>query len=384
MILPMGNWSNLGIKSEGFRMKKNNLIAYIGLLVVTLAGCSEKSKVTVVKPLVETYIIPKKISENVQNFPAVVRASDLTHLSFRINGELIDVPAYNGQKVQKGDLIARIDPTTFELTVKDRRAKVEIAKLTMDRSKKMVALGNMAQSVYDELEAKYRVAKAQYEYALLQLGYVELRAPFDGVIADVIADNFQNTSTGQLVAVLHRIDKIEIKVDLPDAILATAKRNAGNRDKLNFNVVLDAYPDHTFNAVYKEHTTEQTDKEKKYLLILEMPVDNKRIALQGMPGSVEISSDKLNTRKAGMNSVPVTAIVFSDEIISEDKELYVWRVSSDSTVESIPVTTEGFSNSSFIDVGGSLNEGDEIVVAGMMYLQNGLAVDVLRPEGNTK
>ncbi|OUS24720.1 hypothetical protein A9Q98_13425 [Thalassotalea sp. 42_200_T64] len=365
-------------------MKTNNLIACLGLLLVTIVGCSEHPDFTVTKPLVETYVIPIRSSANIYKFPAVVSASDLTYLSFRINGELVEVAAYNGKKVKKGDLIAKIDPTTYKLTVKDRKAKVEFAKLTMDRTEKLVALGSMAQSVYDELEAKYRVAKALHEHALLQLSYVELRAPFDGVIASVPADNFQNTSTGQLVAVMHRIDKIEIKVDLPDVILAATEQRDGKREKLKFYITLDAYPDHTFIASYKEHTTEQTDENKKYLLILEMPVDADRIALQGMPGNIEINTDKLKTKNVVINSVPVEAVLLPDKLTTVTKELIVWRVISDSTVESIKVTPGGFSSSSFIDVIGPLNEGDEIVVAGMMYLQDGLAVDVLQQEGKAK
>lgn len=367
-------------------MKKINLknFAVLPLVTAALFGCSEKGSFEVATPIVETFTIPQRNSEHIQDFPAVVSASDLTRLSFRVGGELVDVPVQNGQKVKKGDLIAKIDPTTFELTVKDRKAKTELTKLSMNRAKEMVALGNMAKSIYDELEAKHRVAKANYDYAKLQLSYVELRAPFDGVIANVPADNFQNTSTGQLVAIMHRIDKIEIRVDLPDVILASTQRTNEKRQQLKLNLKLDAYPDHSFITSYKEHTTEQTDKDKKYILVLEMPVDTKRIALQGMPGSVEIDLDKLKTKKSDVNKVPVEAVLFPDGLSAQGNELIVWRVNDDSTVEAIPVISSGFNKSKFIDVSGALNEGDQIVVAGMMYLKNGITVNVRPQRGSTK
>ncbi len=357
-------------------MKITNSFIYIILFYVGLSGCSDKIEFTVVTPSVETYNIPKKNNEHIQRFPAVVSASDLTHLSFRISGELIEIAVHNGKKVNKGDLIAKIDPTTFKLTVKDKKAKAELAKLSMGRAQKMVALGNMAQSIVDELSAKYRVAQAEYESALLTLSYVELKAPFDGIIAAVPADNFENTTAGQLVAIMHRTDNIEIKVAIPDVILAATNPKNDNRAAISLNVKLDAYPEHTFTAFYKKHTTEQTDEEKKYILVLEMPVDQKRVALQGMPGSVEIDLDKLRARNSNTNTVPVEAVLLPDENNINSGELVVWRVKADSTVESVSVKQEGFKNSALMDVSGPLKEGDQIVVAGMNYLQNGLAVNV--------
>ena len=367
-------------------MKNYNLNVYANVILVftLLVGCTDNSSFKVNTPLVETYTIPKKNTENLQNFPAIVSASDLTKLSFRVNGELVNLPASNGKEVKKGDLIAKIDPTTFELTVKDRKAKVEIAKLSMGRAEKMVALGNMAQSVFDELEAKYRVAKAQYEYAILQLSFVELRAPFDGIVANVPADNFQSTEIGQLVAIMHRTDKIEIKVDLPDVILAAADQNNDNRDNIKFDLILDAYPGHVFSTLYKEHTTEQTNQDKKYILVLEMPVDTQRLALQGMPGSVSIDLEKLKPKNVDINAVPIESVLLPDNISPNSGELLVWRVNKDSTVESVRVKSEGLSDSTFMNVLGDLHEGDQVVISGMMYLQDGLSVNVRQPRGTAK
>ena len=85
-----------------------------------------------------------------------------------------------------------------------------------------------------------------------------------------------------------------------------------------------------------------------------------------------------------MNSIPVEAILLPDELSQQGDERIAWRLNSDSTVEAITVIPLGFSQSNFIDVSGPLNEGDQIVVAGMSYLKTGLAVNVRQKEGATK
>lgn len=357
-------------------MKTTKFFVSIFTGLALLTSCSEVPPPEVKLSLVEVYKVPSKEVNNLQKFPAIVNASDLTELSFRIEGEIKKFPINSGQQVKKGDLIASLDPTNFELTVRDKKAKLDLSKTTMGRAKKMVDLGNISESTYDELEAHYRIALAEYEFARLNLQYVELRAPFDGIIASIDADNYQNTRQGQLVATMHRVDKIEIQVELPDIIVAAAENKIENRSNILLNVSLDAYPDHIFKATYKEHTTEQSEQNKSYLLILEMPVDEERLALQGMPGSVEIDLNKLRVKKVNINEVPVESVTYPDNVDLNQHQSVVWRVNDDSTVQSVLVETQGVSSFAMMKVSGDLNEGDLIVSKGHQYLEEGVIVNI--------
>lgn len=367
--------------SNYIKFRKAHIFAVA--LIYLLASCGEISNPQVKPTLVDVYTVPTKGLKNLQNFPAIVNASDLTELSFRLDGEIQRFPIISGQQVKQGDLIASLDPTNFELTVKDKKAKLVLARTTMDRAKKMVDLGNISESTYDELEAHYRIALAEFNLARLHLKYVELRAPFDGIIASVEAQNYQNTRKGQLVVTMHRIDKIEIEVELPDIIVAAAQDNNKRRKDISLNVKLDAYPDHIFKATYKEHTTQQSAENKSYLLRLEMPVDEDRIALQGMPGSVEIDLNRLRVRKIKINEVPLEAVTFPDNIQITQTQSVIWKVKQDSTVQAVVVENQGLASRTMMKVSGELTEGDVIITKGYQYLENGGSVKI-RPQGEQK
>ncbi|WDD96691.1 efflux RND transporter periplasmic adaptor subunit [Thalassomonas actiniarum] len=353
------------------------------LLCSLLGACGKPATPEVVTPLVDVFTVPVKNEQDLQKFPAVVQASDLTSLSFRVSGELTQIPVSSGQQVKKGDLIAKIDATDFELAVKDKKAKVALAKVSMQRAEKMVALKNMSQSTLDELEAKYSMAQADYEYARVLLTYVELKAPFDGIIASVPADNYQTTAPGQVVVTMHRIDKLEVKVNLPDVILALADSNNEERESITLDVSLDAYPGHVFKGRYKEHTTEQSSESKSYQLILELPRDPDRVALQGMPGSVEIDLAKLNAQNR-MISVPLKAIVLPDAYPLTGGEKLLWRIKGDFSVEAIKVRAHGLADSAHIGVLGELNAGDKIAVSGLSYLKPGMKVRLVQSSAGNK
>lgn len=364
---------NLGIKREDYKMSLLHKSALVTCLSLGLLACGDDAALTVKSPLVGTYTIPIKAPQNLQNLPAVVQASELTDLSFRVKGELIEINVQNGQKVKKGHLLAKLDPTNYQLAVNDRKSKVAFAKKSVDRAKAMVEFGNMAQSILDELDANHRVLKAEYEYALLQLGYVELRAPFDGIVASVPADNFQTVAVGQNVMSMHRNDNVEVKVSLPDMILSFADQNI-DKSKVSLPVSLDAYPDHVFMATYKEHTTEQTSDDKKFVLVLTMPVDKERIALQGMPGNIKLDLARLKIKRVASYKVPIESVVVPDSIPLTSGERVVWRMSDDKIVTPVTVNAHSIAGLSYLNVSGELNEGDKIVTQGMLYLSDGMQV----------
>ena len=365
-------------------MKNKNKYLLLTLLVVLgISGCSEPVIPVVKTPLVDVYTVPVKKHQDLQKFPAVLQASHLISLGFRVSGELIDIAVSSGQKVKKGDLIAKIDATDFELSVKDKQSKMQLAQVSMQRAKKMVELENMAQSTLDELEAKYRMAQAEYEYARVKLNYVALKAPFTGIIASVPADNYQTTAIGQVVVTLHRIDKVEVKVDLPDVILAAANRANTDRASIVLDLTLDAYPGFNFKARYKEHTTEQNQDSKNYLLILELSTDPTRVMLPGMPGSVEIDMAKLTTETIA-RKIPLQAIVLPDSYPLNSGERVLWRIKSDDSVEQVKVRTLGLADSANMEVFGDIKPGDRIATSGLMYLKSGVKVNVRPSSLNDK
>ncbi|GAA5316958.1 MAG: hypothetical protein AseanaTS_21620 [Candidatus Pelagadaptatus aseana] len=109
-----------------------------------LTGCGSKEEVVqkeVVRP-VEVFPVSDSSSQFLQNFPALVAPSDESELSFRVSGELVEMNVVSGAEVKKGDVIAQIDPTDYEVKVKEAKAAFDLALKTYERQKKNAVHGS--------------------------------------------------------------------------------------------------------------------------------------------------------------------------------------------------------------------------------------------------
>ena len=68
-----------------------------------------------------------------RRFAGRVAAVQTVDLSFQVPGKLIEVPVLESQRVSKGDVIARLDPTDYDRAVREATINVEKAKRELDR-----------------------------------------------------------------------------------------------------------------------------------------------------------------------------------------------------------------------------------------------------------
>lgn len=192
---------------------------------VLLTGCekpdtSERDMVTRVK-VVE--LGREKLSDSLY-FPAVANAADRSHLSFRVAGEINQLTIKEGDRVKQGDVLATLDPTDYQLDVDNAKARFTVIDSQYTRSSPLVEKGLLAKSQFDEIAAQRQIAKAELDLAKLRLSFTQLKAPVDGIISRVNADQFENVQVGQQIVNIHSIDSVEVLIQLPDR-LYTANLN---------------------------------------------------------------------------------------------------------------------------------------------------------------
>ena len=124
-----------------------------------------------------------------------VTALNATMVRSQITGQLVSVDFKEGQFVKKGDLLAQIDPRTYqaqldeaEATLGHDQAHLHNGELNLQRYTELVKedsasrqLRDNQQAAVDELNAQIKIDEAAIENAKAQLSYTRLVAPFDGV-----------------------------------------------------------------------------------------------------------------------------------------------------------------------------------------------------------
>ncbi|MEC6822215.1 efflux RND transporter periplasmic adaptor subunit [Photobacterium sp. NCIMB 13483] len=348
----------------------------IALLVV---GCDKPT----VEPREELPLVKVqqvKLSKQVPKltFPAVASAADKSILSFRIAGEVTQILVRSGDRVKKGQVLARLDPSDFKLEVDDAQAKYNVNNSQYRRSATLLKNGYLPQSQFDELKAKRSIAKANLDLAQLKLSFTVLKAPFSGVISIVPVEQFENVKVGQQIMNIHSTDSVDIEIQAPDMIYS--KQSILDVDKGQRATAKAILPNgEKYAVILKEFTTEPDPESGSFLVTLTMPMPKNQFILDGMSVEVEADAQKLQVYTVGQQIVPLEALfnLDGDDITPSNK--YVWVLAADNTVSKRQVVTDKVVPEG-VRLKSGVKEGEKVVVTGVNRLRDGQKVVVFTQE----
>ena len=359
----------------------------LSLLFLTSCGQQAPSEKNSVRPVRAMKI--SDVSDLVgRSFPGRAKATQEVDLSFRITGPLISLPVKVGDKVQKGNLLARIDPRDFEVqqrksngelqraVANHRRAKSEYERLLgiQKKDRGLVSEVRVERAKEDAQVAKADVLayQASLDAAKDSVSYTYLKAPFDGTVVATYVENFEYIQARQSVVRLLDSRRIEFKFSVPETMISLVP------DLKNISVRFDAFPEIVLSAEIKEIGSEASATTRTYPVTLIMDQPNGVDILPGMAGKVSGKASAQKTESAATILVPMTAIFSPQSNVNQSsKQSFVWVIDETThTVSQRGVTTGE------LDVGGviikqGLQTGEVIAIAGVNYLTEGQQI---RPE----
>lgn len=352
------------------------------ILSLFLQACSKPAEVAEKQPpLVKVEVVQLAAAKPQLSFPAVAVAAGKSRLSFRLAGEVTKVHVKAGNEIKKGQLLAELDASDYQLEVDDAQAQYNIADSKYRRSSKLLKQGYIAPSQLDELKAELRIAKVRLDIAKLDLSFVQLRAPFSGLVSHVNIKEFENVQVGESVMNIHRADTIDIQVQAADAIYSKTPANKVEATQPKLTVITPDKRQH--DARLKEFTTELDPNTGSFLVILTMPMPEGNLILDGTAVDVSIDAEKLQIYQAGEYRVPLSAIFNEDGDALDLADTFVWVVGKDNIVEKRQVVTSKVVSDGARLLSG-LAKGEQIVVAGGNRIRAGLKVRVLAANNLTQ
>nr|MDJ0879260.1 efflux RND transporter periplasmic adaptor subunit [Halieaceae bacterium] len=280
-------------------------------------------------------------------------------------------PINIGDRIEQGQLIAKVDQRDFLARVKAARAQLVKDQANFKRAAELLEKDFVSQAEYDLLEAKVEISDSQLRVAQKALADTEIKAPFEGVIANTYVENFQSVLPKQPVARLLDSSRIEFVINIPEQFISLAPTVQ------NIRVTFDAFGDVAIPAYIKEISNEATEATRTYPVTLIMDQPEEVEILPGMAGIAtgddpSMSGDVLQTIE-----VPVTAVFSPDEATGS----FVWVIDPDAmTVSRRAVTVEALSEGG-IKVMDGLSIGEWIAIAGVNYLREGQEIRILESEG---
>lgn len=138
-----------------------------------------------------------------------------------MNGSLLRVFVTEGQKVNKGQLLATIDDGGLSSQLEQLKTQAALAKTTFERQKRLWEQKIGSEIQYLQAEANYMAVENSVKQAQSQLSKSEIRAPFSGIIDDVIQEQgtVVSPANGQAVFRIVNLSDMYIEVDVPETYL---------------------------------------------------------------------------------------------------------------------------------------------------------------------
>lgn len=380
------------------------LAALLAVLSLLLISCSEKKEEALPEGIRPVKTVTVKAGGELTGlrFPGKVRATQRVNLAFKqVSGRLIQLPieGREGERVQKGELLARIDPKDFRVRLQnaegqlhEAEASLKLAQSEYDRVQRIreqdpgavsMAMVDRKREALAQSQGRIKSLQASVDDAKNKLMYTWLRAPFTGLVAKRYVDNFQEVKPKQSIVSLQDITSVEILLDVPENIMALVRGGKMDRSKADATdrggkmggskaaATFPTAPGKQFSLSLKEAATDADPATQTYQVVLVMPQPEGINVLPGMTATVTVSTSDEEIKR-GSIEIPAIAIVADPE-----GNNYVWVVDMKNMIVHKKVVTVGsVTGSENIDIVDGLAGGETVVVAGVLSLQEGQQVSL--------
>jgi RND family efflux transporter MFP subunit len=296
-------------------------------------------------------------ADEAPSFPGKVEAGDSAMLAFRVVGQLQELKVRTGSQVEKGAILAELDPTDYQLNLDARQAEFDLAELEADRASALYEQKLISEDQYDTAQTVLATNEARLEQARKELSFCQLTAPFAGAIAFTYAMPSEIMSPQQPILNLQNTSTLDIRFNLPPRFQRLLKGD----DRAHFTVMFELMPGVYLDAQYKESGMQPDPDTNSYPVTLLVDSPDDFSARPGMPVSVRLHHSSLSN---GRWVVPAEAL-----FERSGDTAHVWRIETSSmTVKKVTVELDGGA------LRKGLSPGDQIVAAGVDRLQEGQRV----------
>ncbi len=341
--------------------------------------------------------------------PAIgtVQAFNVVTVRSRVEGELVDIAFEDGQWIEEGALLAKIDPRSYQIRLDQAKAQLvqseaqlRLARLDLDRYKRLSKQDSISlqqlqnqEATTQQLQGAVQAAKAGVDEAQLQLDYTRITAPLSGRLGLRTVDKGNLISAGSTegLVVITQTQPIATHFSLPQQDLQRVLEAVHEHEMLASTVLDNGEKVSTpIRASYPGMVTVTVSNRNGELLATGelMAIDNQ---IDVNTGTVRIKAKFANEdHKLFPNQFVNVKVLLGqqDGVIVPARAIqsgsigdYVYVINEQSKV-SVRAIQTGVTNDVDTVVLNGLEAGEQIVTEGMDRLREGAEVDVIAPEAS--
>jgi len=174
---------------------------------------------------VKTMLVVKQVKEFRLTYNGTVVPSVKVPLSFLLPGTVVRLHADVGDFVKKGQVLAELDPTTYENAYHSALALQSQAQDAYNRLKKVHDKGSLPEIQWEEMKSKLEQANSSAAIAGKNLSNCTITAPTDGVIGSKSLEPGSNVVPGFSIFDLVTISDVYVRISVPENEINRIKKN---------------------------------------------------------------------------------------------------------------------------------------------------------------
>jgi len=151
----------------------------------------------------------------------------------QVAGRLQSLPPQEGDAVKKGDLVAQIDPTDYELKRDEARAAARAAEADLKRIQQVFEKKSATQKQLDDAQTALDLARARLALAEKAVSDCTVRAPTDGVVTVRSREEGEMVAAGTPLVTVSKLDEVWLSIYVPESRLGRVKIGQGARVKID-------------------------------------------------------------------------------------------------------------------------------------------------------
>ena len=399
-----------GNRKSRKRMFLFSIIVIVIAVIVLISLQSQREKAI----NVNVTQVKKQDLKSIVSASGEVKPKKNVDISAHISGRIVKIGVEEGQSVQEGDFLLKLDATQYEANADRDRAVIRTfraelikaeAQLKKDesyyqRQKKLFDSKLISRDQLEAAETQYDISKAQHKAILYQIKQAEAslqsaldtlsktvyNSPITGIITSLRVEEgeiamigtMNNPGTVLMSIADLSVMEVEVEVDETDVIAVELDHPA--------EVRIDALPDQIIkgkvteigSSALQKATVSQESKDFKVVITLENPPNSLK------PG-LSASADITTAKKENVLSIPISALVLKEEEEEEEKSdtekkqqegVYVVK---DNRVKFTPAE-KGIMGELMIEIVSGLEEGQQIVVGPYSALRQLKDDMLIKPE----
>jgi len=316
-------------------------------------------------PLVTTLTAKSEVFNHFVELQGSVKTKENIIIYPELPGILIDIYVKKGQKVNKGQLLASIDDGGLEQQVSQLEIQAGLAQTTFERQKRLWDQKIGSEMAYLQAKSNYEAQNKAVKQLKIQLDKTRIKAPFSGVIDDIMTDEGSVVSPGQSPIIrIVNLNNMYIEADVPETYVKDITKNKTVEVEFPvLNKTMDANISQAGNFINPANRTFK----------VEVSVPNKDENIKpNMTAKIRINDYKNNA-----------AILIPQGIISENAsgQQYVFIVTNKTENNEVQtekaIITTGKMQGDLIEVLSGIEDGAEIIEEGARSIREGQIVKII-------